>query len=423
MEALAADKGNIDISRLHQGLVDKLKLDGHISTPEVEAAFRAVPRHLFLPGVAIEEVYRDQVIPTKRMDGVFVSSSSQPTIMAIMLEQLDLHAGQRVLEIGAGSGYNAALMAHLVGESGQVVTVDIDEDIVEGARKHLEAAGFNRVQVVCGDGGSGYAVAAPYDRIILTAKAWDIAPAWLEQLKPGGRLLLPLTIIREIPKLVAFERVQDSLVSISVDDCEFISLRGAFAGPEGYVPLGPGRGLYLAVEDLGSVDADLTYQLLTGPGRDWSTQVEATLRAVWGELGLWLALRERSFCMVGAQGPAIKIVPPLFKFSEESNRTIGLFENVSLGVLMRTVDQSLPVDQARERAPFELYVRSFGPDETLARRLVEQVRAWDAAGRPANEGLGIRAYPLDADYVAVENEYVIPKRWTRLVLDWQPAVK
>jgi protein-L-isoaspartate(D-aspartate) O-methyltransferase len=88
-----------------------------------------------------------------------------------------LAPGQRVLEIGAGTGYNAALMAHIVGGSGEVVTVDIERDLVDAARDHLEAAGFGRVRVVLGDGGDGHPGGAPYDRIILTVGAWDVAPA------------------------------------------------------------------------------------------------------------------------------------------------------------------------------------------------------------------------------------------------------
>src|SRR5512146_3300442 len=110
--------------------------------PRVEAAFRAVPRHLFLPDLTPEEAYRDEAIPTKRLQtGQIVSSSSQPSIMAIMLEQLALEPGQRVLEIGAGTGYNAALIAHLVGETGHVVSLDIDQDIVDAAWLHLAATG------------------------------------------------------------------------------------------------------------------------------------------------------------------------------------------------------------------------------------------------------------------------------------------
>jgi protein-L-isoaspartate(D-aspartate) O-methyltransferase len=235
---------NSDVSALHPALVDKLKSEGHIRTPRVEAAFRAVPRHLFLPGVALDEVYSDKVIIIKRLNSLPVSTSSQPAAMAIMLEQFQLEPGHRVLEIGAGSGYNAALMAYIVGDTGRVITVDIDEDLVESAREHLAAAGFNRVQVVCGDGGFGYPSAAPYDRIILTVGTWDIAPAWREQLKPGGRLLLPLSL-RGVQRTVAFESIASHLASVSISCCSFIMLRGAFAEPEGDVQLGPEPDLYL----------------------------------------------------------------------------------------------------------------------------------------------------------------------------------
>ena len=108
-----------EIMKLHHALVEELKGSGSIQSPEVEAAFRTVPRHLFLPGVPLEKVYSDEAIRTKSVGGVPVSSSSMPSIMAIMLEQLKLKPGHRVLEIGAGTGYNAALMAHIVGKAGK----------------------------------------------------------------------------------------------------------------------------------------------------------------------------------------------------------------------------------------------------------------------------------------------------------------
>ncbi len=220
------------ITTLHQALVDKLKKAGLIRTPLVEAAFRAVPRHLFLPNEPLEIVYQDEVIVTKRLNNEPVSSSSQPAVMAIMLEQLELQPGDRVLEIGAGTGYNAALMAHIVGDTGQVIAIDIDEDITEDARQHLAKAGFDKVQVICADGGFGYPNAAPYDRIILTVAAWDIAPAWQEQLKLTGRLLLPLTLKENVQITVAFELADNYLVSVSTNNCGFMKLRGSFAEPQ-----------------------------------------------------------------------------------------------------------------------------------------------------------------------------------------------
>jgi protein-L-isoaspartate(D-aspartate) O-methyltransferase len=218
--------------RLNQILVDKLKNQGFIQSPEIEAAFLSVQRHLFLPNLPLEEVYQDEAIITKRLNGKSVSSSSQPAMMAIMLEQLNLQPGDQVLEIGAATGYNAALMAHIVGAKGQVITLDIDEDIVKNARRHLEIATAKQVEVICADGGFGYPDFAPYDRIILTVGAWDIAPAWQQQLKPSGRLVLPLTLIANNELSIAFDMVENNLVSVSSKKCGFIKMRGFFAEPQ-----------------------------------------------------------------------------------------------------------------------------------------------------------------------------------------------
>ncbi|MCH8296888.1 MAG: methyltransferase, FxLD system, partial [Chloroflexi bacterium] len=112
-----ASKNSNDATTLHRSLVDNLLSAGSIQTPRVEEAFRRVPRHLFLPGVALDQVYSDVSIPIKHLEDQVVSSSSQPAIMAIMLEQLQVEPGHRVLEIGSGTGYNAALTAHLVGDT------------------------------------------------------------------------------------------------------------------------------------------------------------------------------------------------------------------------------------------------------------------------------------------------------------------
>ncbi|HEY6329464.1 MAG TPA: methyltransferase domain-containing protein [Blastocatellia bacterium] len=165
---------------LQKALVDDLIARDCINDARVEAAFRAVPRHLFLPGVPVDQAYKDAAITTKQEGDKPISSGSQPAVVAMMLEQLGLQPGQRVLEIGAGTGYNAALMAQIIGSKGAVDTVDIDEDIVEQARKNLAAAGVQGVHAVCDDGGFGYPPGAPYDRIILTVgtgahRPWQMA--------------------------------------------------------------------------------------------------------------------------------------------------------------------------------------------------------------------------------------------------------
>ena len=123
--------------RARARLVDGLRDSGRLCSAAVEEAFRAVPRHLFLPGVPLPRAYADEAVAVQAVDGVTTSSASQPSMMAIMLAQLDLRPGHRVLEVGAGTGYNAALMTRLVGQEGRVVAIDIDADLVEGAARHL----------------------------------------------------------------------------------------------------------------------------------------------------------------------------------------------------------------------------------------------------------------------------------------------
>ena len=156
-------------------MVDRAKANGTIRSAAVEAAFRTTPRHLFLPTTPLEKVYSGSVIVTRSDDaGQPVSSSSEVGIMAPMLEDLDVRPGHRVLEIGAGTGYNGALLDHLVGPEGEVVTVDVDAGIAAEARTHLADAGHGRVRVVVGDGYAGHEERAPYDRIIATASVPDL---------------------------------------------------------------------------------------------------------------------------------------------------------------------------------------------------------------------------------------------------------
>ncbi|GAA2336475.1 methyltransferase domain-containing protein [Streptomyces kunmingensis] len=177
-------------------------------------AFEQVPRHLFVPyyfvGVPggyerlwgehpdperrrrwLRGAYADQPLATRLRDGELISSSSQPSLMARMLADLDVRDGDRVLEVGAGTGYNAALLAHRLGDEG-VTTVDLDPEITEAARTHLAAAGY-RPAVVTGDGGRGCAERAPYDRIIATCALRSIPVAWLGQCRAGARILAPVS--------------------------------------------------------------------------------------------------------------------------------------------------------------------------------------------------------------------------------------
>ena len=427
MEATSRDENN---DTLRQALVDRLKNQGVIRTLQVEEAFRAVPRHMFVPEVDSETAYSDTHIVTRQQDDLPISSCSQPSITAIMLEMLDLQPGQRVLEVGAGTGYAAALMAHLVGETGQVVTLDLDEDIVNDARAHLKAAGIDHVQVICGDGALGWEEAAPYDRVVLTVGASDIAPAWREQLRPGGRMVLPLQFtpfqseIAAIPMppdqfLLALDRSDTCLESVDIRACYFMTLRGAsVAIPTGPIALGPVPGLACIAAD--TIDRDTAFRALNSTPRDEATGVHVAFAELWG-LRLWLALQEPHFCELYAKGEAAKesSFPSFLRITDTFIATMGLYESGIWSLLSLEEDITAAKDHRR---PFKLMVRRFGPERALTQHLQEQVTAWESAGQPfvwsaqgTMAGMRIRACPLETDYIPQAHEILLKKRWTQFV--------
>ncbi|MEY9488532.1 protein-L-isoaspartate(D-aspartate) O-methyltransferase [Streptomyces calvus] len=134
--------------------------------------------------------YEDTPLAIRLSDGELLSSSSQPSLMALMLAGLDVRDGHDVLEIGTGSGYNAALLAHRLGDDDLVTTVDLDPELTASARRHLDAAGHHPV-VVTGDGARGVPERAPFDRIIATCALPSLPRAWLAQCRPGARIVAP----------------------------------------------------------------------------------------------------------------------------------------------------------------------------------------------------------------------------------------
>lgn len=228
-----------DAERLHDQLVDGLRRRGATRDPRVEAAFRSVRRHWFLPETALEDVYRDLALVTHRDEhGLAISSSSQPALMARMLEQLSVQPDMAVLEIGTGTGYNAALLGQLVGLGGTVVTIDVDPAVTGPAKRHLAAAGASNVEVVTADGWE-LENGARFDRIEVTVGAWDLSPAWVAALEPGGVLVVPIWLRAGQQASVAFHKVGRGLESVSVWPCGFMRMRGPGAGEPTYHRLGP----------------------------------------------------------------------------------------------------------------------------------------------------------------------------------------
>lgn len=412
--------------RARSALVASLVSAGRVRTPAVRAALETVPRHLFLPALDPGEAYADVAVPIKVDDGVTVSSVSQPSMVAIMLEQLGAAPGHRVLEVGAGAGWNAALLAELVGPDGAVTTLDIDDDLVAGARANLDTAGFDGVDVVAGDGALGYPPGAPYDRIELTVGSTGVRPEWVAQLAPGGRLLLPLTVRGSQLSVAFVHTAPGRLRSSSVRSCAFVRLRGEGADQGAEVSLPDGR--WRVQPACGSDDADdpdprALARATTGEGTDRPVAAAGTVADLWDGLGLWAAIADPG--VVRLFGPDEGGAAPALFDLGGVRVTLGLVAGDGCAVLLA--------------AP-EATVRACGPDGDLAaERLAGLIAGWVDAGRPHAADLRIEAVvpsladPRDGTDSATSatsatgapgagpGEVLVDGAGTRLTLRWDPA--
>ena len=231
------------IERMHEDLV-KRNHYLQLNTDWVEQALFNVPRHLF-----IEQYYDDEgpdgivqvetPIPTSEQlsaiysdRGMMIredphSAASQPSLIFSMLNALQLTPGCKVLEIGTGSGWNAGLMAFSVGDESRVYSMDLQADLVEKARKHLGAAGFNQVNLRAGDGGLGWD-GETFDRIIVTVGAPDIPPAWIESLAEGGILVMPLKTKGVGDPILQLHKQGNTLTGTFTQWAGFMNLQGNF---------------------------------------------------------------------------------------------------------------------------------------------------------------------------------------------------
>jgi protein-L-isoaspartate(D-aspartate) O-methyltransferase len=167
-------------------LAERLRYELNLSDKVFEA-IKKVPRHFFVPASYRSEAYVDTPLPIG-----FGQTISAPHMVAIMCELLDLREGEKVLEVGTGCGYHAAVVAEIVGRKGKVITIERIPELAEMAKKNFQALGYDNVEVIIGDGSKGYEPEAPYDKIYVTAAAPDIPEPLIAQLKKGGKMVIPV---------------------------------------------------------------------------------------------------------------------------------------------------------------------------------------------------------------------------------------
>ncbi len=215
---------SVDFSVRRARLVAILKELGYIRSSKVERAMLAVPRELFVPEDVREYAYDDRPLPIG-----YGQTISAPSIVAHMTELLDPQPGDKVLEIGTGSGYQAAILAEIVGYEGHVWSVERVPELAEFAIRNLERTGYlDRVTVVVGDGSLGYKPKAPYDRIMVTAAAPRVPEPLIEQLKPRGRLVIPVGPL-PFQVLLVIDKKEDGSIEVRRDlEVVFVPLIGEY---------------------------------------------------------------------------------------------------------------------------------------------------------------------------------------------------
>jgi protein-L-isoaspartate(D-aspartate) O-methyltransferase len=234
-------------------LANRLSASGELNDPAWRTAFTDTPRHMFVPGFSLDEAYADQALVTQQHTAAVTggdrvqlptSSASQPGVVATMLERLDINSGMRVLEIGTGTGYNAALLCHRFGDA-NVYSVDLDPQLVAQAGHVLAGVGY-RPQLRAADGTDGWPEEGPFHRIIATCAIDHIPPAWINQLVPSGRIVAPL--LGDECALMVLDKTADDEVTGRFDQYRtaFMPMR-----PDVDNPLPGGRTFGLATHGIG----------------------------------------------------------------------------------------------------------------------------------------------------------------------------
>ena len=399
-----------DSDALRAALVAKLTDSNWLHTEAIIDAFEQVPRHVFVSDVDLATAYRDDAVSVKTDgDGEMISCISQPTVVATQLEQLDARPGHTVFEAGAATGYNAALLAHLVGPGGHVWSVDVDDDLVKRARRNLAAAGVANVTVQLADGAIGLPDRGPFDRVQFTVGTGDIPTTLLDQLTPAGRIVIPMRVRGSISRSFAFERDGATWKAVSSEMATFVPLRKGAMDDNRAMPAFDGPGdVRIELYPEQDVDPDALRTVLGHTGTKIYTGVKFRAGGAFEWLYLWLTC---------ALPNGLSRMP---------GKRPGFTPHFSWGSMAALGSDSLAYLTMREGTDqdgdyWEIGVIGHGPDgESLADQVVNEIRVW---GRHGGNGAGNPTFRMATgdmrSALAVDSSrFVIDKPASRLAVDW-----
>ncbi|PZT75769.1 methyltransferase, FxLD system [Streptomyces sp. AC1-42W] len=399
-----------DPHQYREALAQRLVDSGRLRSQGAIDAFRTTDRHAFLPDIDLENAYKEDAVPIKHdVHGEMISCISAPSIVATQLEQLGAQPGHKVLEAGAATGYNAALLGKIVSPGGQVWTLDVDQDLVAGAGKHLAQAGVDNATAVMADGAAGLPEHAPYDRIIFTVGAGDVPVKILDQLAPGGRLVLPMRIRGSISRSFAFERDGETWKTVSCEMATFIPLRkGVCDDMYTLVPMAGDGNVRLETFSEQDIDRDALRTVLDQQQTKLYTGVKFRQGSAWEWLYLYLAcVLSNGLSRLPGQRPGFT---PHFGWG-----SMAALDGGSLAYL------TIREGEDTEGRYWEIGVIGHGEAGTdLAERVVDEIRAWDATGGNGAPEPGFRMAVADSrDRLASSDpRFVVDKPCSRLVVDW-----
>ncbi|WP_258038075.1 MULTISPECIES: methyltransferase, FxLD system [unclassified Streptomyces] len=354
--------------RLRERMAHRVISKGWASSPRVQAALREVPRHRFVPEARLKTAYHDNlaVVTVRESPQRALSSVSAAWLQADMIEQLHLEPGMTVLEVGSG-GYNAELLAHVLGKRGRVVTVDIDPYVVHRTQRLGSEAGSGRVTAVLGDGALGAPALVPaggFDAVVVTHTATDIAPAWREQLAEGGRLVVPLDV-GGYTRAITLVRRGDILHAEHWTYCGFVRDRGAAART---VPTAALAGGEVTVRwELGTAeDTSGLEEALSGERHELSTGVVVAGQFSFETLQVLAATTLTGYCR-------LTVAPGSGLVAQEDAAAI-----VADGALAYLTQVKISDGPERADRRYEFRIHSYGPAGLeLAERFATCVRTWD----------------------------------------------